>query len=60
LCGNAERVLDESDVAKDVIFGDPADLTRMMFMASYPAIVFSASSTDRNHWLARIRFFAKR
>ena len=33
---------------------------RMMFMASYPAIVLSAPSTDRNHWLATTRFLTKR
>jgi hypothetical protein len=33
---------------------------RTMFMASYPAIVLSAPSTDQNHWLATTRFFTKR
>ncbi len=32
----------------------------IMFMASYPAIVLRAPSTDRNHWLAITRFFTKR
>ena len=33
---------------------------RMMFIASYPAMVLGASSTDRNHWLATTRIFTKR
>ena len=33
---------------------------RIMFMASYPAIVRTAPSTDRNHRLAEMRFFMKR
>jgi hypothetical protein len=49
-------MLDESDLAHDVIPGEPADLTLAYdVMASYPAIVFSAPSTDRNHWRAMIR-----
>src|SRR5690348_13050287 len=33
---------------------------RMMFIASYPAIVFNAPCTERNHWLERTRFFTYR
>jgi hypothetical protein len=33
---------------------------RMMFIASYPAMVFTAPSRDRNHWLATTRFLTKR
>ena len=33
---------------------------RMMFIASYPAMEFSALSAERNPWLAITRFFTKR
>jgi hypothetical protein len=58
---NAERVLDKSGLANEVILAYPADLTFADDVHGvHSAIVFRAPSTDRNAWLIIIGFFTKR
>jgi hypothetical protein len=47
---DTERASDELRLANNVRLRQPTDLPlRIMFMASYPAIVLGAPSTDWNH-----------
>src|SRR6202035_4877412 len=62
LRGDTENLVNESDLPCNVTLGQPFHLTFFLIMCidSYPAIVFSAPLTERNHRLAAIRFLMNR